>query len=71
MKRKMLSLLAGAAMLGSIGAASAAEPTTLNDEQMDAVSAGATIVGGFTVGGFAPAAVFNTGNVNGGNQVIF
>lgn len=37
---KMLGLLTGAALLASVGLASAAEPVALNDAQMDQVAAG-------------------------------
>lgn len=38
---KLLSLLAGATLLGSVAIASAAEPVALSDAQMDRVAAGA------------------------------
>ena len=37
---KLLSALAGVSMLGLVGAASAAEPVTLTDTQLDSVAAG-------------------------------
>lgn len=37
---KLFSLLVGAALLGGVAVASAAEPVTLNDSQMDRVAAG-------------------------------
>lgn len=37
---RMLTLLTGAALLGSVGLASAAQPVALNDAQMDQVAAG-------------------------------
>jgi hypothetical protein len=38
---KLLSALVGVSMLGLVGAASAAEPVTLTDTQLDSVAAGA------------------------------
>lgn len=40
MNSRLLSLLAGAALLGSIGFAQAGEPVALNETQMDQVTAG-------------------------------
>jgi hypothetical protein len=40
MKKSMLSLLTGAALLGSVGVASAAEPMVLTNAAMDKVTAG-------------------------------
>jgi hypothetical protein len=39
---KLLSALVGVSMLGAVGAAGAAEPTTLTVEEMDDVTAGYT-----------------------------
>jgi hypothetical protein len=44
MKAKALSLLTGIVLLGSAGMASAAEPVTLDEKQMDSVTAGGGIV---------------------------
>lgn len=40
MKKSMLSLLTGAALLGSVGVASAAEPMILANAAMDTITAG-------------------------------
>jgi hypothetical protein len=40
MKKSMLSLLTGAALLGSVGVASAAEPMVLANAAMDTITAG-------------------------------
>lgn len=40
MKKSMLSLLTGAALLGSVGVASAAEPMVLSNAAMDTITAG-------------------------------
>jgi hypothetical protein len=45
MKSKLFCLLAGVALLGLAGAASAQEPIQLSDNQMDKVTAGATSTG--------------------------
>lgn len=42
---RLLSLLAGAALLGGVAVASAAEPVALTDSQMDRVAAGLLNVG--------------------------
>ena len=39
---KMLSVLVGVSVFGFVGAANAAEPATLTDQQMDVVTAGET-----------------------------
>jgi hypothetical protein len=40
MKKRMLSLLTGAALLGTVGVASAAEPMVLTNAAMDTITAG-------------------------------
>jgi hypothetical protein len=49
---KLLSALVGLAMLGSVGAASAAEPMTLSDAQMDSVVAAGNTSSGVGIGQF-------------------
>jgi hypothetical protein len=44
MKKQVLALLAGGALVAFVSAANAAEVTRLNDHQMDAVSAGAAAI---------------------------
>jgi hypothetical protein len=46
---KTLSVLVGLSMLGLVGAANAAEPVTLTEKQMDAVTAGLKIWGPFLI----------------------
>jgi predicted small lipoprotein YifL len=45
MRGKILSLVAAAALLASVGAANAKGPVTLTDNQLDKVTAGATAAG--------------------------
>jgi UDP-N-acetylglucosamine enolpyruvyl transferase len=45
MRGKVLSLVAAAALLASVGAANAKGPVTLTDNQLDKVTAGATAAG--------------------------
>ena len=45
MSGKVLSLVAAAALLASVGAANAKGPVTLTDNQLDKVTAGATAAG--------------------------
>lgn len=58
MMARMLSLFAAVAMFGAVSAANAAEPITLTDNQLDAVSAG------YDVGIIIAAFVTDLPNVN-------
>lgn len=69
MTGKMLALLTGLAMLGSVGVTSAAEPTALTEEQMDAVVAGGAVIGNFDCCSYYPFN-YNSGSAT-NNGVVF
>ena len=66
--KKLYTLLAGAALLATAGAANAAKPVPLTDGQMDRVTAGATaLANGFsiTIGDFTSETATRTStNIN-------
>jgi hypothetical protein len=69
MSGKLLSIVAAAALLVSIGAASAKDPVKLSDHQLDKVTAGAAniqipLVSSFVANGAGGGGFLSSGGVN-------